>query len=207
MESKCQTDHTVQLNEDQAFWLSLKDDNAMALNKLFNKYHKKLYFYGLKLTGNHNQVLDGIQDLFANIWETRDSLSDVTYVKAYLFSILRYDLLKPKNIFNSPNIDDILIKDYRFVISPEELYIAKESQIEGVKIIEDLLADLSSKQKEIIYLKFFNNYSNTEISCVLSIRPQSVANLLARTIDRLRKKKNGSISSIQTKVPAAKKGY
>ena len=198
MESKCHTDRNMQLNEDQALWLSLKSDDSMALNKLFDKYYEKLYFYGLKLTGNQNRVADAIQDMFANIWETRQRLSDVTYVKAYLFAILRYDLLKPKDLLNKPSIDDNLIKDYRFDISPEELYIVKETQSKSVKIIEDLLANLSSKQKEIIYLKFYNNYSNTEISSVLSIKPQSVDNLLARTIDRLLKKKNNSNSTIKT---------
>lgn len=192
MESKCQKDYTVQLNEDQALWLSLKSGDSSALDQLFNNYYEKLYFYGLKLARDHNKVADAIQDLFANIWETRQNLSEVTYVKAYLFAILRYDLLKPnpKTILDSPNTDNL--NDHSFTISPEELYINKESQSEGVRIIEDLLTNLSSKQKEIIYLKFYNNYSNTEISCVLSIKPQSVANLLARTISRLRKKKNGS---------------
>jgi len=188
MDSKCQTDHAMQLNEDQALWLSLKSNDTMALDLLFNKYYGKLYFYGLKLTGNHNRVADAIQDLFANIWETRKKLSDVTYVKAYLFAILRYDLLKPNDIVNRSTSDNSLNKDFLFDISPEELYIDKESRSENVRIIEDMLTNLSSKQKEIIYLKFYNNYSNTEISSVLSIKPQSVANLLTRTINRLRKK-------------------
>jgi RNA polymerase sigma-70 factor (ECF subfamily) len=201
MESKCQKDSTVQHDEDQALWLSLKSGDSSALDQLFNNYYEKLYFYGLKLIGDHNRVADAIQDLFANIWEMRQGLSEVTYVKAYLFAILRYDLLKPnsKIILDRPNTDDSL-NDHNFTISPEELYINQESQSEGVRIIEDLLANLSAKQKEIIYLKFYNNYSNTEISCVLSIKPQSVANLLARTINRLRKNKNGSISTNKTSI-------
>jgi RNA polymerase sigma factor (sigma-70 family) len=188
MESKFRTDRTLQLNEDQALWFSLKSNDSSALKKLHTKYYEKLYFYGIKLTGNQNRVADAIQDMFANIWETRQRLSDVTYVKAYLFAILRYDLLKPKDLLDKQNFNDSLIEDYSFDISPEELYIGKETQLESIKIIEDLLANLSSKQKEIIYLKFYDNYSNTEISSVLSIKPQSVANLLARTINRLRKK-------------------
>ncbi|RLD27248.1 MAG: hypothetical protein DRI54_01375 [Bacteroidetes bacterium] len=199
MEIKSQKDRTVQHDEDQSLWLSLKGGDSMALDQLFNNYYEKLYFYGLKLIGDHNRVADAIQDLFANIWEMRQGLSEVTYVKAYLFAILRYDLLKAnsKIISDTPNNDDSL-NDHSFTISPEELYINKESQSEGVRMIEDLLTNLSSKQKEIIYLKFYNNYSNIEIGCVLSIKPQSVANLLARTISRLRKNKNGSNSTIKT---------
>ena len=200
MESNIQYYRSAQLIEDQYLWLSLKSDDSLAFEQLFNKYYKKLYFYGLKLTGSHSQVSDAIQDVFANIWETRSRLSRVTYVKAYLFSILKYGLLKlkPKEILDKSNIDNHLIKGYSFDISPEELYISKESQLKGERIIEDLLINLSSKQKEIIYLKFYNNYSNIEISAILSIKPQSVANLLSRTLDRLRKKKNNSNLTIKT---------
>ena len=191
MDSKYQKNRNLQLDEDQDFWHGLKLGDPTALNKLFNKYYQDLFFYGIKLTGNQDYVADVIQDVFANLWEKRKKVSEVAHVKAYLFATIRNNLLKPnpRDIINRINTDNSLNKDYSFDISPEEIYIDKELQLEIITIIKDLLADLSSKQKEIIYLKFYNNYSNIEISKVLSIKPQSVANLLARTINLLRKKK------------------
>ena len=194
MDSNCKKYRNLQLNDDQSLWLGLKLGNPMALNKLFNKYYSDLFFYGLKLISNHDHVADTIQDMFANLWETRKRISEVTHIKAYLFAALRNNLLKPnpRDIFNRINTDNILNKDYSFDISPEEMYIDKESQLESITIIKDLLADLSSKQKEIIYLKFYNNYSNIVIRSILSIKPQSAAILLTRTINLLRKKKKQS---------------
>ena len=191
MDSKYQKNRNLQLDEDQDFWHGLKLGDPTALNKLFNKYYQDLFFYGIKLTGNQDYMADVIQDVFANLWEKRKKVSEVAHVKAYLFATIRNNLLKPnpRDIINRINTDNSLNKDYSFDISPEEIYIDKELQLEIITIIKDLLADLSSKQKEIIYLKFYNNYSNIEISKVLSIKPQSVANLLARTINLLRKKK------------------
>lgn len=191
MKSKLQKDHKLQLEEDQHLWCAIKLGDPIALNNLFSKYYEDLFFYGLKLTGNESRVADTIQDLFANIWETRTKISEVVHVKAYLFAASRNNLLKlkPKDIFERTVPDDNPNKDTGFNLSPEDIYLDNESKLEKIKIVKDLLAELSPKQKEIIYLKFYGNYSNTEISKILSIEQQSVANLLSRTINLLRKKK------------------
>lgn len=191
MKSKFQKDHDLQLEDDQHFWRAIKLGDPVALNKLFSKYYDDLFFYGLKLTGNQGHVADTIQDLFANVWETRKKISKVAYVKAYLFAALRNNLLKhnPKDIFVRTDPAMSLYIDHGFDISPEDIYLDKESKLGNIKIIEDLLAELSPKQKEIIYLKFYGNYSNIELSKILSIEQQSVANLLYRTINLLRRKK------------------
>ena len=180
-----------QFENDQRLWRILRNGNPVALNRLFIKYYSDLYFYGLKLVGNNNRVSDAIQDVFANIWETRKGTSEVNHVRAYLFVALRNNLLRvnPKDILNSNDYDVCQNSDFCFDISPEDIYIDNELKLGKTRIIEELLSGLSPKQREIIYLKFYSNYSNIEISSILSIKPQSVANLLTRTINKLRKKK------------------
>lgn len=178
-----------QLDEDQQLWNAIKLGDSIALKELFDKYYADLYFYGSKLENTHNNAADTIQDLFANIWEKRKSNKEVKYVKAYLFTSLRNNILKnaPKDLLNECYSDEGLTSNLNFDISPEEIYLDQESQIENQRIIKELLAKLCPNQKEIIYLKFYGNYSNLEISEILSIKQQSVANLLARTIKTLRK--------------------
>jgi len=189
MESKLKKNYDIPLEDEQFLWHALKLGDATALSSLFKKYYRDLFFYGLKLTGNQDLVADTIQDVFATIWETRKKISEVTHVKAYLCAALRNNLLRsnPRDIFIKTENTKGLGKDYVFDISPEEIYLEKETQLENAKIIEDLLANLSPKQREIIYLKFYGNYSNIEISSILSIKQQSVANLLLRTLSLLRK--------------------
>ena len=198
MRSKQQENHNPQLDDEQYLWHAIKLGDPAALNKILNKYYEDLFFYGLKLTGNQGHVADTIQDLFANVWETRKRISEVAHVKAYLFAALRNNLLKPnpKDIFVRTDSAISLNRDHGFDISPEDIYIDIESQLKNIKIVKELLAELSPKQKEIIYLKFYSNYSNIEISRILAIKQQSVANLLARTINLLRKKKKQSKLSI-----------
>lgn len=182
------------LKTDRRLWLALKRGDTEALDIIFNKYYADLFFYGMKLTSNRDHVIDSIQDVFANIWETRKKISKVKYVKAYLFATLRNNLLKPdpKDVIIQTDKGFSISQNFILDISPENIYINKESQLEIKKLIEDLLEGLSTKQKEVIYLKFYSNYSNIEIGEILSIKQQSVANLLARTINLLRKRKKES---------------
>jgi RNA polymerase sigma factor (sigma-70 family) len=197
MNNKIPISNTTDEDDEQILWNNLRKGKSSALNSLFKKYYEEMYFYGLKLVGKQEIVADEIQELFANLWETKNKIAEVKHVKAYLFTSLRNNLLKNKTKkvilkteLNTSNID------FSFDISPEEIYLNNESKDELHNILEELLNELSPKQKEIIYLKFYNNYSNLEISKILSIKQQSVSNLLLRTINTLRKKQKSNKNPI-----------
>lgn len=122
----------VLLKTDRKLWLALKRGDTQALDILFNKYYADLFFYGMKLTSNRDHVIDSIQDVFANIWETRKKISKVKYVKAYLFATLRNNLLKPdpKDVIIQTDKGFSINQNFILDISPENIYINKESQLE-----------------------------------------------------------------------------
>jgi len=169
-------------------WSELKKGNPDALKKLFHQFYNDLYFYGKKLSKDDNHIKDTIQDIFAYLWENRKSLSNVEYVKAYIFKIFRNKLLKPSNKKTIYTLTDNDKRDIDFVISHEDLIAEHETQIQTSKIISLLLKDLSDKQREIIFLRFYCDLSITEISQSLSIEKQSVSNSLNRIFNTLRKK-------------------
>ena len=176
---------------DSELWIDLKENNPNALNSLFHRFYNDLYFYGKKLSTDDNHVIDTIQDIFANLWENRNKLSNVEHVKAYIFRIFRNKLLKTsnKNIVHSLLTDNNKLEK-EFIISHEDIIVEHETKTKTTKIITTLLEDLTDKQREIIYLKFYCNLSNSEISQNLSIEKQSVSNMLNRTFNILREKLN-----------------
>ncbi len=182
--------HEFSNMSDSELWNELKKSNPDALHVLFYRYYNDLYFYGTKLVNDNNLIIDTIQDLFSNLWENKKRLSDVQHIKAYLFQIFRNKLLKAsqKNIgfFSSKDISKISEKE--FILSQEDIIIEQESRSQISKTIITVLEELTDKQKEILYLKFYCNLSNTEICQTLSINKQSVSNLLNRSINTLRKK-------------------
>ena len=175
---------------DSELWTELKKGNPDVLNFLFCKYYNDLYFYGSNLVNDNNLIIDTIQDVFSILWENNKRLSDVQHTKAYIFKIFRNKLLKAtqKNISFFSLKDISKIPEKEFVLSEEDIIIEQENRSQISKIINNVLEELTDKQKEILYLKFHCNLSNTSISQTLSIKKQSVSNLLNRTINTFRKK-------------------
>ncbi|MEN8227961.1 MAG: sigma-70 family RNA polymerase sigma factor [Bacteroidota bacterium] len=183
---------------DGQLWNELKKGNPDVLNIFFRIYYNDLYFYGTKLVKDKNLIIDTIQDVFSNLWEGKEKLSDVQYIKAYLFKIFRNRLLKAsqKNIILFPLKDSRELPEKELIISHEDMIIEQEIKSQISKTIHIVLEELTEKQKEIIYLRFYCNLSNTEISQTLSINKQSVSNLLNRALNTFRKKLNNSDLSL-----------
>ena len=186
---------------DGLLWKELKNGNPEVLNFLFYKFYNDLYFYGNKLVNDKNLIIDTIQDVYTDLWEGKSRLSDVQHIKAYLFTIFRNRILQApkKNIVLFSLRERDRIPDKAFVISHEDIIIEEETQEQISKTIVAILDELTDKQKEIIYLKFYCDLSNSEISQTMSINKQSVSNLLNRSINTFRSKvKNFDLSLFLT---------
>jgi RNA polymerase sigma-70 factor (ECF subfamily) len=76
------------------------------------------------------------------------------------------------------------------VFSYEKNLIGEESFIEQQNALFKELNTLSPRQKEIVYLKFYNELSYQEIAEVTSLNYQSVRNYMHQALMALRKKKS-----------------
>lgn len=182
--------HKLTTKSDIQLWNEIKKGNADALSTLFYRFYEDLFFYGEKLTSNKDRIADTIQDIFVKLWESRANNSDVSFVKAYIFKVFRNKLLKKKSklIICSLISNDFNYSDKKLIISCEDLIIGKEIKSEVKTSINTILKKLTPRQREIIYLKFYCDFSNTEISNTLSIEKQSVSNMLYRIFKSIRKK-------------------
>jgi len=178
----------LSIKRDILLWNEIKKGNSDALNEMFYKYYDDLFFYGEKLTSNNAHVADTIQNVFIKIWETRHKNYNVIYVKTYVFKIFRNELLKKKHKLTlyALILDSYSYSVKNFAISTEDLIIEEEICIEKKALISNLLKKITPRQREIIYLKFYLNFSNAEISNTLSINKQSVSNLLNRILTSFR---------------------
>lgn len=166
----------------QISWNKLKDCDEQEWKNLFRQHAEFLYAYGMKLAHDEDLVKDTIQELFITIYEKRNSLSEPTYMRAYLCSGLRNRLINALKKDSPVSLDDT---DYAFT-----LYIDDGSADEEEKQyrkVQNLLNKLTNRQREVVYLKYFKGLSNEEIAYTLSINKQSVANLLSEAIRQMKK--------------------
>ena len=156
--------------------LFLKGDNG-ALEIIFSDHYKHLYNYGRKLSLDKATVEDSIQELFIDLIKYRKNISATDSVKFYLFKSLRNKI----NLLRSESLE------LKFDINDNEAGKYNETKYKSLKVEID---KLSNSEREIIYLKFYNNLKNTEIAEVLELKYQTVANHLQNAIVKIRKSAN-----------------
>ncbi|MDP4709830.1 MAG: sigma-70 family RNA polymerase sigma factor, partial [Saprospiraceae bacterium] len=110
-------------------------------------------------------------------------------LRAYLFTAFRRMLLRrQKTIDTRKNIlDQIAVNEPPVQFTIEELSMEQEGATLRQEMIADTLNKLPARQREVVYLKYFNDMSLQEIAEVMSITYQGVANTLYKAFVALRK--------------------
>jgi len=158
-----------------------------AFKSVFEAYYKPLYGYGVKLSNQPELVKDCIHDLFKKIWERRDDLTHIHSPNVYLFVSLRRSLMKVLKARRKKAGDMSEINEETMIyFGREEIIIRDEVKFLQKEKLQQALNQLPDRQKEVIYLHYYNGMSYGEIEQILSIKRQSVRNHIYRAMETLR---------------------
>src|SRR5688572_5473614 len=176
--------------DDSTLWLSFKKGNDLAFSILYNKYVQRLYSYGMHSCRDKDLVLDCLQELFTLLWDRREKLSEVTCVNYYLFKSFRRLLMNRLTVGKKflISISDRESYGFDFAPSQEDALIEEEWETERNRKVRNSLQSLTKRQREAIFLKFFNQLSYHEVAAIMDLHVDSVYNLISKSIDLLRKK-------------------
>ena len=81
------------------------DEEAFVM--LYNKYHRKIYYAALKITGSEDLAQDVTQDVFLKIWETRSRIDPHQNFAAYIHVICRNVIF---NLFKKATLEETIKK-------------------------------------------------------------------------------------------------
>lgn len=176
------------LNTDEleVWWQRSLEGDTDAFHRIHRELFQGLFNYSLKVLQDSELAGDAVQELFIKIWMKRSSIGRIRKVKAYFFTALRRQILnKLRNLrLHDMNIGSMPQPDIDF--SPEEIVIRKEEYGSLQVRIVELLNELPQRQKEVIYLHYFEDMDYTQIAEVMGIRYQSVLNLTQKALQKLR---------------------
>lgn len=172
--------------DDQLNWHLFLEGDKKAFSEIFLYYHDDLFNYGIKLTANKDIVDDSIQELFLKLWKNYKNLKPVQFVRPYLFKALRHHILDNLKILKPcESIDDDELTSFS-TYSPEDFMIDNQVSQEIHKQIIEVLNKLSPRQREAIYLRYFENLEFSTIAHIMGMNVQSVRNIIHRAIEQLR---------------------
>ena len=163
-------------NSIDELWVLFLEGDMKAFHNIYNIHYQMLYNFGLKFL-RPAKVKDCIHDTFLNILRYKDKIKNVKNVKAYLFKSFRNQAIK---LLKDDKLEFNLIEGS---IPQEEDKRDKEKIVSQLK---KLILQLSPREREIIYLKYFQEFNNKEIAELLEIKYQTVRNILADAIKKMR---------------------
>lgn len=175
-------------SSSEGLWKRFCSGDSDALGIIYDLYIDDLFHYGMHFCGDRESVKDSLQDLFQILWCDREHLSqEVSNIRYYLLSSLRRRLLRSltkerryqKNIYTS--------YDFELIPPQEESIIQDEIYHELAAQLRDGITHLSRRQREAIYLRFYQNLSYEEVANLMSMKVDSVYNLVSKAVGLLKK--------------------
>lgn len=168
----------------QEQWEKLRSHGSpAALKWLFDRLYDDLFAYAVRKTGSRDVSKDVLQNTFADLWYYRNRLSKTTSVKAYLFRAVSNHCAK----FGKLNGNSVPLEEIaqQLIFQPEELKVYSGSGMKNQRI-KKILESCTPRQKEILYLRYYDNLDYREIADVMGIAYQTVINHAHEAIVKLR---------------------
>ncbi len=155
-----------------------KKGDSRAFEKLFQKYHKKLYAFLFNLLHSKEDAEEIVQETFIKIWEKREDFIDGYSFHSFLFTIAKNAFLN----LNRKKINRVVFEDRLNFLEEissgrtDDYILFKETK----EIINTIIEGLPPKRKEIFLLRKIEGLSRKEIAEELNISISTVDNQLMK---------------------------
>lgn len=165
----------------------LQQNSEQALALLMSMYYDDLYNYGARFKNDDGLIKDCIQEVFISLWQRRETAASILSPKFYFLRAIKNKILKSLHKASRSGIVEFQGEyDFSHEFSIERVIIEKQVSEEKAAKLRKTLAMLSKRQKEIIYLKYYQRLDQGQIAELMSLNRQSVYNLLHEAINKLR---------------------
>jgi RNA polymerase sigma-70 factor (ECF subfamily) len=171
-------------------WQAFKKGDQKAYACLFRSYKDILYNYGLTLVSDEEMVCDCIQELFLDLWVKKQNLAQVNSVKYYLLVSYRRLIISKLETARKVTYtfkESATYKNLSNTCSSEMELINDQFLAEQHHRLSATIDHLPKRQKEALYLRYYEKMSYEEIMQVMDLSYKSVRNLVSLAIQALRK--------------------
>jgi len=180
---------------DIGVWKKIGEGDRAAYGQLYAYYYKRLYNYGKKFTDSEPLIEDTVQEIFMHFWQQRHKILQVDNPQSYFFYSFRNKLFqKLKQETKKDQAESTLSLDPEFNI--ESILISDELAGEKRQALHQAMQALPSRQREIIFLRFYEGLSYDQISETMNITINSTYKTMTKALHHLRQTMQLPISSI-----------
>lgn len=174
-----------QIGADSATWDAFRQGDSTAFAKIYFTHYESLLNYGRRFGLPLEQVEDTVQDLFVELWQYRATTSPTTSIRFYLLRALRNQLSRRQHGPVFTDVDDEQMP-FRAEFSFEQQWIDALDEQRQWRALEKAINALSPRQREVLYLRFFNNLDYSQIAAIMNLSYQAARNQVYLALKAIR---------------------
>ncbi|RQO74964.1 RNA polymerase subunit sigma-70 [Pedobacter sp. KBW06] len=164
----------------------LSEGDEIAYTEIYNRYHGLLYIHVFNKLRHREDSRDIVHDLFISLWNNREKLVLKTTLSSYLYTAVRYkvfDLISHREVASRYVESVSRFSEQEGGITDHAI---REKQF--LAIIEQEIAALPKKMREIFEMSRNGNLSHKEIAAELALSEKTVKKQINNSLKILRKK-------------------
>jgi len=181
------------LYNDKQLLDSLRSGDKDAYTEIYQRYWPILFRHARKLLKNEKDAKDVVQETFISLWTIAADLDQKTLLSPYLYMTVRNKIL---NIFrHNKVVNSHLTSLDDFMSSGTNItdHLVREKLL--IKLIEEEIANLPPRMREVFELKRKSNLSYKEIAEIMDISDLTVKTQMSKAIKILREKFGEQLNS------------
>ncbi len=157
-----------------------------ALGVLYVRYSAQVRNFAMGFLQNEGDADDVTHDVFVNLWQQRDEISDIESLKAYLFtmtrnaifSIFRHRRIAERHIWRPP---------YTIRRRPPPRPRKKITTTDLLELVQLTIDSMPEQRRRIFTMNRFDHLTYDEIAGALGISRKTVEYHMSQALARLRK--------------------
>jgi RNA polymerase sigma-70 factor, ECF subfamily len=157
-----------------------------ALDELYDRYAAAMYAYACLLARSSAEAEDVLQNTFVRLVRHRDRLGRAENLRAYLFGMLRNEALRNRSRWHRWWHGDLAAGRVRFV----EADAGAPPDRGQAEAVERAMALLPPAQREVVYLKVWQEMTFAEIADLLGLSPNTAASMYRYGLAKLKEMLN-----------------
>ena len=175
----------------------LKQGHPDAMEFIYARYHKSLFWVGKKRIDDEFVIETILQDTFLKLWEKRDTIERPEHIYFFLRYVMKmqctYYYCRPKNKFHkNTNRLDLYenYQDYMHGYDPEEVdHHLRDQDADQIAFdrIKSIFPLLSAERRHLIELCLKYGFQYKLIGQVMGTGITETSNEVKRTIDNIKK--------------------
>lgn len=163
----------------------LKNDDHQAFKEIYDRYADKLIAIALKKTGDEDEAIDMVQELFLSVWKNRYTIQLTGALEAYLVVSVNYMIYRwyKKQKLQPQSLNDLSEVFHQAEDSTYQKLIHAELSF----LINKEIANMPEKMRQVYLYSRDHDMNGQQIAAELGVSHQTVRNQISNALGRLKK--------------------